>query len=267
MRDGRVPGAAGAAKPAVYRRSVAVDDERWLNAEQLPPSLFASVKMSISSINNNTAATVGIYRAAPNRVSATDGQAVADDSADVVRDSGKESASGSEASSSQEKRNASNPNLELDRAELAQVRELKAIDKAVRAHEAAHAAVGGSLAGAKSFSYVTGPDGVRYAVAGEVAISFGGSSDPAVTMQNAAQVRAAALAPADPSAQDQRVAAQAQQIIIQAAQELAQISAQQSIAGEVGGVAEGDTRAKAAVNLFAKIQSGPNEASVVDQIV
>jgi hypothetical protein len=109
---------------------------------------------------------------------------------------------------------------ELDPAELAKLRELQAIDRKVHAHESAHAAVAGNLGGAKSFSYVTGPDGVRYAVAGEVDISFGESSNPSVTLENAARVRAAALAPADPSSQDLRVAARAQQLILQAQLEL-----------------------------------------------
>jgi hypothetical protein len=99
----------------------------------------------------------------------------------------------------------------------AQVNELAGVDRQVRAHEAAHAAVAGALAGAKSFSYVTGPDGVRYAVAGEVSIEFGEvAGDAEATLRNANQVRAAALAPAQPSAQDFHVAALAGQIIAQA---------------------------------------------------
>ena len=45
-----------------------------------------------------------------------------------------------------------------------QVAELKKIDQSVRQHEQAHAAAGGSLAGAPSYKYTTGPDGRRYAV-------------------------------------------------------------------------------------------------------
>ncbi len=115
---------------------------------------------------------------------------------------------------------------ELDGAAVAQVRELAAVAREVQAHEAAHAAAGGALAGAKSFSYVTGPDGVRYAVAGEVSIEFGQSADdPELTLRNASQVRVAALAPVNPSPQDLQVAAQATQIMQQAQQDLANLRA------------------------------------------
>lgn len=110
---------------------------------------------------------------------------------------------------------------ELTEPEQKQVRELAATDRDVRAHEAAHQAVGGSLAGGASFRYVTGPDGVRYAVGGEVPISLGTvADDPEATIRNAEQVKAAALAPAQPSAQDRSVAGEATQIIAQAQLEL-----------------------------------------------
>ena len=111
---------------------------------------------------------------------------------------------------------------ELTNAEQDQVRELAATDRKVRAHEAAHQAVGGTLAGAVSFRYVTGPDGVRYAVGGEVPISLQTvAGDPEATLRNAEQVRAAALAPAQPSAQDRSVAAAAGQVIAQVQVEIA----------------------------------------------
>lgn len=106
---------------------------------------------------------------------------------------------------------------ELTEAEQQELRELAAIDREVRAHEAAHQAVGGSLAGAASFRFAIGPDGARYAVGGEVPISIVTvSGDPQATIRNARQVHAAALAPAQPSAQDRNVALEAVQIIAQA---------------------------------------------------
>ena len=99
---------------------------------------------------------------------------------------------------------------ELSEPEQQQVRELANIDREVRAHEAAHQAVGGTLAGPASFRFVTGPDGGRYAVGGEVPIVLAAvSGDPEATIRNAEQVRAAALAPVDPSGQDRQVAAAA----------------------------------------------------------
>ena len=90
------------------------------------------------------------------------------------------------------------------------IRRLSARDQEVRAHEAAHASVGGQFAGSPSFTYQRGPDGVDYAIGGEVRISVpSGGSSPEATLQALQQVQAAALAPASPSEQDRQVAAQA----------------------------------------------------------
>ncbi|MGC9519706.1 MAG: putative metalloprotease CJM1_0395 family protein [Desulfuromonadaceae bacterium] len=105
--------------------------------------------------------------------------------------------------------------------EQQEVQELKRRDQEVRTHEAAHAAVGGKYAGAPSLEYETGPDGKRYAVSGEVSIDLSKvKGDPQETIDKMEQVQAAALAPAQPSAQDRRVAARAAQIAAQARMEL-----------------------------------------------
>lgn len=101
-----------------------------------------------------------------------------------------------------------------------QVEKLKQVDASVRQHEAAHQAAGGSFAGGASFTYTRGPDGKNYATAGEVPIDISRESEPAATIAKMDQVKAAALAPADPSSQDARVAAQADALKIQAQQEL-----------------------------------------------
>ncbi len=106
-------------------------------------------------------------------------------------------------------------------ADLEVINELSARDKEVRAHEQAHAAVGGQYAGAPSYTYERGPNGVRYAVAGEVPIDVGAEATPEETIRKAQIVRRAALAPAEPSPQDRRVAAQASQLEASARQELA----------------------------------------------
>ncbi len=98
---------------------------------------------------------------------------------------------------------------ELDPRERAQVEGLRRRDREVRAHEAAHAAAAGGLGGGASYTYVTGPDGKRYAVGGEVPVRLATGHTPEETLRNAQQVRAAALAPAEPSSQDRAVAAQA----------------------------------------------------------
>lgn len=92
-----------------------------------------------------------------------------------------------------------------------QVAELRQRDAEVRQHEAAHqAAAGGQARGGASFEYQRGPDGRRYAVGGEVQLdTSGGSEDPGAQIAALERVRAAALAPAQPSGQDRAVAAQA----------------------------------------------------------
>lgn len=109
---------------------------------------------------------------------------------------------------------------DLSEEEQAQVAKLKQIDAKVRAHERAHAAVGGAHAGAPSYTYTRGPDGQMYATGGEVAIDISAENDPEATLQKATQIAAAALAPADPSGQDRAVAAAAAQLRLEA---LAQI--------------------------------------------
>lgn len=116
------------------------------------------------------------------------------------------------------------PSVELTEEEQRQLEELKARDREVRAHEAAHRAVGGQhVRGGISYSYQTGPDGNQYAIGGEVSIDASPvPGDPQATLQKAEQVRQAALAPADPSAQDRAVAAQATQMSAEARAEIQQ---------------------------------------------
>ncbi len=104
-----------------------------------------------------------------------------------------------------------------DRVELSpearrEVRELEQRDREVRAHEQAHKAAAGPHAGPVSYTYVTGPDGRRYAVNGEVPIDTSPvAGDPEATVRKMQQVRRAALTPSEPSVSDRRVAARAQQ--------------------------------------------------------
>jgi len=103
-----------------------------------------------------------------------------------------------------------------------QVQQLVLRDAEVKAHERAHKAVGGQYAGSISYQYQVGPDGKRYAIGGEVSIDTSKvSGDPQATIDKMNVVKAAALAPADPSPQDRRVAASAAQAISAARVELA----------------------------------------------
>ncbi len=105
--------------------------------------------------------------------------------------------------------------------ELDQISQLEARDREVRTHEQAHQSAGGQYAGAASFTYQRGPDGVNYAVGGEVPIDIAPiEGNPQATIEKADTVRRAALAPAEPSAQDRAVAAQAVQIKLEAQSEI-----------------------------------------------
>ncbi|MCI7581779.1 putative metalloprotease CJM1_0395 family protein [Campylobacter sp.] len=107
-------------------------------------------------------------------------------------------------------KNAGQKNIgELSREEQRIVSELQAADTNVRAHEAAHMAAGGGLTSPASYTYEQGPDNKMYAVAGEVGISTSEGNTPQESLNKAQTIRRAALAPADPSPQDLKVAAQA----------------------------------------------------------
>jgi hypothetical protein len=101
------------------------------------------------------------------------------------------------------------------------ISQLQDRDKEVRAHELAHATTGGAATGAPSFTYEVGPDGKKYAVGGEVSVDLSSvAGDPQATIIKMQKVHAAALAPANPSTQDTRVAASAIQKILTAQSEL-----------------------------------------------
>ncbi len=112
---------------------------------------------------------------------------------------------------------------QLDSEERAEVQRLAQRDREVRAHEAAHKGAAGPHArGGAKFEYERGPDGRQYAVGGEVEIDVSVPDDPRAALQKALQVQRAALAPAQPSAQDRAVAAEAAQMAVQARADLQQ---------------------------------------------
>lgn len=115
-----------------------------------------------------------------------------------------------------EKRDASG----LSEGEHKQIDELKSRDAEVRTHENAHQSAGGQFAGSPSYTYQTGPDGRRYAIGGEVSIDVSPEKDPQATIAKMESVRRAATAPAEPSPQDYKVAAQAERMMAEAQREL-----------------------------------------------
>ncbi len=98
---------------------------------------------------------------------------------------------------------------------------LKKRDTEVKAHEMAHAAIGGQYAGSASFEYQTGPNGVKYAVGGEVSIDVSKvAGDPEATIAKMEIIQKAALAPASPSSADRAIAASASMKEIEARSEI-----------------------------------------------
>lgn len=138
------------------------------------------------------------------------------------------------------------PLTDASSEEYAQVKELQARDTEVRAHEQAHLSAAGKYAtGGATFSYQTGPDGQQYAIGGEVGIDVSSiPDDPQATIAKMEVVQRAAMAPAEPSGQDVRVAAQAAQT---ASAARAELSSQQL--DKMQGVDEGEAEAGAESEL------------------
>ncbi|WP_299178248.1 putative metalloprotease CJM1_0395 family protein [uncultured Neptuniibacter sp.] len=110
-----------------------------------------------------------------------------------------------------------------DQQELEITRELAERDREVRAHEQAHAAIGGQYASAPSYSYERGPDGRLYAVEGEVKIDTSPiPNDPEATLEKAEIIQRAALSVAEPSSADRAAAAEARAMAIEARAQLLQ---------------------------------------------
>lgn len=150
--------------------------------------------MNVGGVTSHLAASCSGYA----RLGAPAGAA---ESAATAEPNGKTDAN---AATSQDKKT-------LSEEQARQVEKLKARDREVRAHEAAHLAASGGLAqGGPSFTYQRGPDGNLYAIGGEVSIDVSAvPGDPEATIRKAETIRRAALAPANPSGPDRAVAASA----------------------------------------------------------
>lgn len=142
---------------------------------------------------------------------------------------------------------------ELSEEALQQIADLQKTDREVRQHEQMHLAAGGGLVtSGPSYSYTRGPDGKSYAVAGEVGIDTSKGSTPEETLSKARRIQAAALAPADPSAQDRQVAAVAAQMEMAALQELAR---ERQEAGKPADAGPGDRIVKQALQAYGAVEA------------
>lgn len=111
---------------------------------------------------------------------------------------------------------------EMTEEERDTVAKLRKRDAQVRRHEQAHLTAAGqhALGGAK-YTYQIGPDGVRYAIGGEVQVDLSPvQGDPEATLRKAQQLQQAALAPVDPSGADRNVAMAAAQVAQDARHEM-----------------------------------------------
>ncbi|WP_286264279.1 putative metalloprotease CJM1_0395 family protein [Thalassotalea atypica] len=128
----------------------------------------------------------------------------------------------------QKEQNGEEDSVEVFR-EQQEIRQLQKRDQEVRSHEQAHDAAGGAYTSSPTYGYEVGPDGKKYAVTGEVSVDLSPiEGNPRATIAKMQKVRTAALAPANPSIQDTKVAASAQAIILQAQQSLQSVASTES---------------------------------------
>lgn len=162
---------------------------------------------SLSSIKNNSAKddTESTLLAASETVTA-----ISDES-----DKDKQAAS-------DDSEHASSAHEQKTQKEEQAVKDLKKRDTEVRTHEQAHKTAGGQFAGSPAFDMTKGPDGQSYATGGHVDIDVSAvPNDPQATINKMSQIKSAALAPAEPSSQDLKVAAKADTVAANARSELA----------------------------------------------
>lgn len=140
----------------------------------------------------------------------------------------------------EEKAAARQASKELTPEQLREVERLKQIDREVRAHEQAHLSAGfGVVTSGPSYTYTYGPDKKQYATAGEVGIDTSAEKKPQANVDKGQRIQAAALAPAEPSPQDHRVAAIGRQLEIQGRADLAREQRAQSYARQEAGPSVG----------------------------
>lgn len=157
----------------------------------------------------------------------------AEDENSIVKDPIKETVEENKSDKSKDTDKSDNPEKKTDKdndrksngekltdAEQKKVNQMKDRDAEVRTHEQAHARVGGQYAGAPVYEKEKGPDGKDYITDGHVNIDMSEESTPSKTVQKMQQVIRAAKAPAEPSGQDMKVAAEAQQKLNEASRKV-----------------------------------------------
>ena len=134
---------------------------------------------------------------------------------------------------------SSEQNKAEEQQELEITRELAQRDREVRAHEQAHASIGGQYTAAPSYTYERGPDGRMYAVEGEVRIDTSPvPNDPQATLEKAEIIQRAALGVAEPSSADRAAASQARAMAAEARAEIVQQKAEEAAVDSESTVAQ-----------------------------
>ena len=133
-------------------------------------------------------------------------------------------------------RHAASP-FDTSEEEQREVAELKARDREVRSHEKAHARTGAPYTGAPTYETVRGPNGQQFAVSGKTPIDVSPiPGDPAATTRKMEVVKQAALAPAEPSAQDRAIAARAEGQRLKALQDVARQASEETEGASASGI-------------------------------
>ncbi len=180
------------------------------------------------------------------------------------QDNGTDQSAGRENASDQQQK---------QQAEERQIAQLKQRDQEVRTHEQAHAAVGGQYASAPQYEYETGPDNKRYVSDGEVGIDVAKAATAQQTIEKMTQVRRAALAPAEPSAQDLKVANEAANQLQQARSDVAKEQAQTPAAAlfsEIDSLLSGEPSRRTTEHALDPVQldrSGYDEAGMQQKML
>ena len=180
------------------------------------------------------------------------------------------------ANSKEETLSADNPQG-LSEEELKELKELTKRDQEVRTHEQAHMATAGQYArGGINLETTTGPDGKSYAVGGHVNIDTSPvPNNPQATIQKANKIRAAAMAPADPSSQDRSVAAAAMKMATEARSKLAEqqteetkssLKAKEGNSNEVNGSTETENKASSEYRKVAGLEINQADQQIIHQV-
>ena len=117
---------------------------------------------------------------------------------------------------------------------------------------------GNIITSGATFSYRQDPDEKNYAVGGEVSIdTLTEPGDPEATLQKMRRVRAAALAPAQPSSQDLKVASNAASLTAKAMAEITQLKADEQVR-QMGTAVSGYTQQQVS-DAYTKTDSIPSQ--------